>query len=96
MKIIASITASKFLLEANDDEIAQITGNGSAWSIREKWRPEVGREVKVSELWKALESSRERTADLAGLAGKLRAAADKVDSINKAIKEPVIEVKAAP
>ena len=95
MKIIASISNSRFLLEANDDEIAQITGNGSAWAIKDKWKPEVGREVKVSDLWKALNSSREQHEEIATLAVRLRAVADKVDSINKAVKEPVIEVKAA-
>jgi TfoX/Sxy family transcriptional regulator of competence genes len=93
VKIIASISSDKFLLEATDDEIAQITGNGSAWAVREKWKPAVGLTVQVSALWKALDASRERTEELAALAVKLRNAADKVDSINKAVKAPIIEVK---
>lgn len=93
MKIIASISSNRFLVDASADELAQIMGFNSAYSLKDPNKPDIGKEIKVSPLFRALEVSRERKAEIASLADQLRKAAGRVDSINQALAEPIVEVK---
>lgn len=94
MKIIGSAGDSKFILEANEYEIANIMGFDYPREAREKKQEiAVGRDVQVSPLWKALSVSRARMKEIAELANGLRKKADQVDSINTALAEPIVEVK---
>ena len=90
MKIIASIDRSKFLVEMTETEIANIAGHAYPSHIQPQIV--VGREIKTAELWRVLEISRERHSDLAKMATQLRAAATRVDSINAALANPIVEV----
>lgn len=95
MKIIADVNGSKFLVEATDTELVRIMGFGYTSQAREKGHKiEVGKEIPVSPLWEALEVTRGRVAEVTNLAASLRKTADRVDSINAALKSPIVEVKA--
>ncbi len=93
MKIIAGIDSSRFLVEVHDNEIAKIAGFTYPSEI--KMGIKVGQEIKVADLWRALEISRERHDELAKMATQLRTAATRVDSINAALSNPIVEVKTA-
>lgn len=93
MKVIAVVDSSKFLIEASAMEIANIIGYSYPSSI--KGGVNVGQEIKVSDLWRVLEISRERHDELAKMATQLRTAATRVDSINAALSNPIVEVKTA-
>lgn len=93
MKIIAGIDSSGFLVEVSEHEIAEIIGFTYPSEIEGGIR--VGEEIKVADLWGALEISRGRYAELAKMATQLRTAATRVDSINSALSNPIIEVKSA-
>lgn len=92
MKIIAKGTGSLFLAEISEAEIANIAGHTYTSGV-----PvgviSVGKEINVADLWRALSISRERHAELAKMATQLRAAATRVDSINAALANPIVEVK---
>jgi hypothetical protein len=93
MKIIAGIDSSRFLVEVHENEIAKIAGFTYPSEI--KMGIKVGQEIKVADLWRALEISRERHDELAKMATQLRTAATRVDSINAALSNPIVEVKTA-
>lgn len=93
MKIIASVSSSKFLIEATETELANIAGFTYPNSIQSSLK--VGNEIKVAELWRVLEISRGRHDELAKMATQLRTAATRVDSINTALANPIVEVKTA-
>lgn len=96
MKIIGKAGSGEFIVTASEDEMAKIAGYGSMYEIKSDCdKPTVGREVQVSELWRALKVSRERKADIATLAESLRKVAGRVDSINQALAAPIVEVKTA-
>lgn len=93
MKIIAAISGSTFLVEASDDELARIAGFSYASSLEHHMKPSVGKVVNVSPLWAALTVSRERVAELQKMATALRTVATRVESINAALAQPIIEVQ---
>ena len=92
MKIIGK-TQYGLIVETNADELAQIAGFQYASSMKADDRPDIGKEIKVSKLYSALNVSRERKEDIAKLANQLRVVAGRVDSINQALAAPIIEVK---
>ena len=94
MKIIGNIGRDAFIVTATEDELAKIAGYTYASAMPNGHKPEAGKEIPVSDLYKALCSSRERKAEIADLANKLRSAAGRVDSINQALATPIVEVKA--
>lgn len=93
MKIIATTTSNGFLIEATSDELAQIMGFGSHYSLKEGNKLEINKVIQVTPLWRALTVSRERKAEITALAIQLRKTADRVDTINQALAEPIVEVK---
>lgn len=93
MKIIAAIDGSRFLVEVHENELAKIAGFTYPSEIKGGMR--VGQEIKVADLWIALEISRGRYSELAKMATQLRTAATRVDSINAALSNPIVEVKTA-
>ena len=93
MKIIGKQTEISFIVLASGDELAQIAGFSYVSLMKDLMRPQVGREINVSELYRALNASRERKAEIAELANKLRVVAGRVDSINQALASPIIEVE---
>ena len=93
MKIIAQANTDRFIVEADGSELAQVMGFSGTYSLKDGDKLAVGKEIKVSPLWRALEVSRGRKAEIADLANKLRTAAGRVDSINQALVEPIVEVK---
>lgn len=78
------------MVEVHETEIAKIIGFAYSGEIKGGIR--VGQEVKVADLWVALEISRGRYAELAKMATQLRTAATRVDSINAALANPIVEV----
>ena len=93
MKIIGKTSNSEFIIVAADSELAMICGFSYSSSMPEKLRPDIGREIKVASLYAALCVSRARKADIAGLANSLRTVAGRIDSINRALAEPIVEVE---
>lgn len=91
MKIIAAVNGSRFIVEVSDTEIANIAGHSYPSGISGGIK--VGQEVKVADLWRVLEISRERCTDLSKMATQLRTQATRIDSINAAIANPIVEVK---
>jgi len=91
MKIIAAADRSTFIVSMTETEIANIAGHSFPNAIQASIV--VGKEIKVAELWRVLEISRERHADLAKMATQLRAQATRIDSINAALANPIVEVK---
>ena len=96
MKIIATISTGVLLIEASSDELAKIMGFAGESYLKDRGRElTVGREIKVASLYRALEVSRGRKTEIATLAEQLRKAAGRVDSINQALAEPIVEVEKA-
>ena len=93
MKIIAAMRPNEFLVQMTDLEIARVLGFGFVSEVKPSLS--VGQEIKVADLWRALEISRERHDELAKMATQLRTAATRVDSINAALSNPIVEVKTA-
>lgn len=94
MKIIAEVNSDRFIVEATSSELAQIMGFAGTYHLKDRAHQlAVGRDVQVTPLYQALEVSRERKEEIAGLAEELRKAADRVDSINNALASPIVEVK---
>lgn len=95
MKVIAKITDDRFLVEATRGELANIMGVNYAADLKSNNDIIVGREVLVSQLWQALTVTRGRQKEVAELAERLRNLAARVDSVNKVLAAPIIEVKPA-
>lgn len=95
MKIIAAVNEGEYLIQASKDELAQILGFNGAYYLKEGNKLAVGREIKVSPLYQALQVSRQRKTEIATLADQLRKVAGRVDSINQALAEPIVEVEKA-
>jgi len=93
MKIIGTIGSDRFLVEATGNDLAQVMGFHSTYGLKDADKLAVGKEIKVSPLYQALQASRERKGELAELANKLRSAAGRVDSINQALAAPIVEVE---
>jgi len=93
VKIIATIDGSKFLVEATETELSRVMGYGWTTQMREKGHKlEVGKEIKVNDLWQALEVTRGRVGEVAALAEGLRKTAARVDSVNATLAAPLVEV----
>lgn len=94
MKIIATVSSDRFLVEATKEEIAKVMGHSCTYAMKDADRTiRVGADVQVSPLWSALEVTRGRQSEVANLATQMRKLADRVDSVNKALAAPIIEVK---
>ena len=93
MKIIAKVNDSRFLVEAEADELAQVMGFSGYYYLKDGNKLAVGKVVNVSPLYRALEVSRGRKAEIAALAEQLRKTAGRVDTINQALAEPIVEVE---
>lgn len=94
MKIIAKVSDGRFLVEATSTELAQVMGFNSTYELKERDNTfHVGRDVQVSQLWSALAVTRGRQKEVAELAERMRKLADRVDSVNKALAAPIVEVK---
>lgn len=92
MKIIANVTSDRFLVEADSYELAHIMGFSYPTELKESRKLAVGRDVEVSGLWQALSITRAREKEVAALAESLRKIADRVDSVNKTLAAPIVEV----
>ncbi len=90
MKIIAK-GSSKFIVEADEYEIANIMGYQYPSSLPSGSKIDVGREVQVSKLWAALTIERTRVDEIRAQASALRKTADRLDSINAALDCPIVE-----
>lgn len=93
MKILAKISDSKMIVEVSTTEVAHILGYTYESEIKSRGALDVGSEIKVSGLFKALNASRDRKDELARMAHGLREAAKKIDSINTALEEPILVVE---
>jgi len=93
MKIIGTMGRGEFLVQADENELAKIMGVHSTYGMKDAEKPAVGKEIKVSELYQALQVSRERKEEIAKLANQLRTVAGRVDSINQALASPIVEVE---
>lgn len=93
MKIIGQATTGVFICTATEDELCQVAGHAGSYGLKDIDKPQIGRELKVSELWRALNVSRQRKGEITKLANELRATAGRVDSINQALAAPIIEVE---
>ena len=96
MKIIGSVGDGKLLVEAHKDELAKIAGYQYAdyGDGAKALKFNIGVEIAVNALWQALEVTRGRIKEVSDLAAALRKTADRVDTINAALKAPIVEVKA--
>ena len=92
MKIIGK-TDTGFIVAISENEIANICGHSYSNTMKAAEQPAIGREVKVSELYRALVVSRERKEEISKLANQLRVAAGRVDTINQALASPIVEVE---
>ena len=96
MKIIAKARDDVFIVEARGDELAQVMGHNSAYALKDRTAQlAIGVDIKVSPLYQALQVSRQRKAEITQLAEALRKVAGRVDSINQALAEPIVEVEKA-
>jgi hypothetical protein len=86
MKIIARVSSSEFLIQANEHEIAKVCGHTWASGLK----LEVGQTIEVTKLWQALEFVMARPKEVAEMAEKLRKAAENVDRINSTLEHPII------
>ena len=91
MKIIGKAGGSDFIVQVNNSELASIAGYG--YSFPNDVRAEVGYEINVSKLWQALSVERNRPDQLTQLAKSLREIAARVESINAALENPIVEVR---
>jgi len=95
MKVIAQTGTGRFLVEATSEELAQIMGFRSEYSIKDEHRkPRIGSEIQITKLWSALSVERERVDEIRNQANALRKTADKLDSINAALDCPIVEPQA--
>ena len=93
MKILARVSESRLIVEIGTHEIANILGYNYESEIKARGALNVGNEINVSVLFKALNASRDRKDELARMANGLRDAAKKIDSINAALEEPILVVE---
>lgn len=93
MKIIGTMGNDRFLVEATGDDLARVMGFANTYGLKDGDKLGVGKEIKVSLLYQALQVSRARKDEIAELANKLRAAAARVDSINSNLAAPIVEVE---
>ena len=93
MKIIGKTGSSGFIVTAGMEELCQVMGFHSSYGMKDSEKPDVGRDIKVSDLYQALSVSRERREEIAKLANQLRTVAGRVDSINQALASPIVEVE---
>lgn len=91
MKIIAKAHRDCFIVEASEDELANIAGFAFVHQMKDQNRLEVGRELRVTKLFSALAVERSRRAEIEAMANSLRKAADRIDSINAALDCPIVE-----
>ncbi len=91
MKILAKADGSKYIVEADEYEIAQIMGYSYPSSLPSGHRIEVGKVVPVTKLFEALSVERKRQDEIKSMAAQLRKVADRVDSINAALDCPIVE-----
>jgi hypothetical protein len=75
MKIVASITHSKFIVEMTDDEIAKLAGHSFHGASGFSHRLEPGAEIKVSESWDDLQKFRRAKEQITNAAETLKACA---------------------
>jgi hypothetical protein len=86
MKIIAKGIGGCLIVEATPRELAQVLGFGSEYSLKDADRElAAGREIKVNDLWTAIEVQRSHPKEIEATARKLRALADSLDGVNKTI-----------
>jgi hypothetical protein len=93
MKIIGKNSSDGFIVLANREELCQVMGFYSSYGMKEADKPDIGKEIKVSDLYQALSVSRERRDEISKLANQLRTVAGRVDSINQALASPIVEVE---
>jgi HAMP domain-containing protein len=94
VKIIAAVNAYTFLVEANVEELVRIAGRNSSYGMPADEKPAVGKTIEVNDLWNALTVSVSRRDDIAKLAESLRKEAGRIDTINQALANPIVMVKA--
>lgn len=93
MKIIGKTGSSGFIVTASLEELCQIMGFYQSYGMKEAEKPDVGKDIKVSDLYQALSVSRARKEEITKLANELRKAAGRVDTINQALAAPIVEVE---
>ena len=93
VKIIAKVSDTRWLVEANNYELANVMGFGYPIELKGNNELIVGREITLSKLWEALSITRGRKKDVAAIAESLRKLAGRIDSINQTLAAPIIEVK---
>ncbi len=71
MKIIGIVGRDSVLLEATKDELAQVMGESSTYSLDKKDAFEVGSEIKVNEIFEAIHEIKENKETVLELTEKL-------------------------
>ena len=94
MKVIGKVNSSTFLVQASEDDLAKIMGFRHSSYVPAADKPEVGRELQVSELWDVLNITRERHEEIKKMAASLRGEATRLDKVNNTLAKPIIETEA--
>lgn len=94
MKIVATISDDRFLVEATKSELSSIAGFQYVNEAEKAgYKFPIGCQFNVSELWAALAVSRSRKTEIAAMAESLRKVAGRIDGINQALAAPIVEVQ---
>ena len=90
MKIIGT-TKQGFLLEATDNEIANLVGYYSAYTIKSKFNKrevvEVGDQIKVAEMYKSFDELVSKVKTMEQIRASLRAVAASMEIVDPLLRE---------